>query len=163
MLFVDKVLLAYARKICSYIYKDIVINHIVTKLFLIISILISQAAYGVSVISHSSVDAKSLTTSQLRRIYSMRQIRWSNNESIIVFVLSSQDLTHQNFCKETLRIFPYQLDRIWNKLTFSGLGIAPTVMKSQTELLKMVSITPGAIGYIDHVNKDDDVNVIEIK
>lgn len=144
-------------------YKDIGINLIFLRLFLFVVIFISNAAFGVSVISHKSVDVKSLTTSQLRRIYTMRQLQWSSNVRIKVYVLSSNHLTHKNFCKENLRIFPYQLDRIWNKLTFSGLGVAPTVVKNQAELLRIVSTTPGAIGYIDNVNKEGHVNVIEIK
>jgi len=123
----------------------------------------SPVVFGVSIIGHQSVDVKSLTTSQLRRIYTMRQVQWSNNVRIKVYVLPSNHLIHKNFCKENLRIFPYQLDRIWNKLTFSGLGVAPTVVKTPLELLKIVSTTPGAIGYIDDVNEEGNVNVIEIK
>jgi len=145
------------------VYKDIGINLIFLRLLLLVAIFISNAAFGVSVISHKSVDVKSLTTSQLRRIYTMRQLQWSSNIRIKVYVLPSNYLIHKNFCKENLRIFPYQLDRIWNKLTFSGLGVAPTVVKNQAELLKIVSTTPGAIGYIDNVSHKGHVNVIEIK
>ncbi|MFT5758302.1 MAG: ABC-type phosphate transport system substrate-binding protein [Alteromonadaceae bacterium] len=123
----------------------------------------SNFAFGISVISHQSVDVQSLSTSQLRRIYTMRQLQWPNNMRIKVYILPSNNLTHKKFCKENLRIFPYQLDRIWNNLTFSGLGVAPTLVKSEEELLEIVSRTPGAIGYIDHVNKEGHVNVIEIK
>jgi len=93
----------------------------------------------------------------------MRQVQWPNNIRIKVYVLPSNQLIHKSFCKENLRIFPYQLDRIWNKLTFSGLGVAPIVVENQAELLRIVSTTPGSIGYIDNVNKEEHVNVIEIK
>lgn len=115
-----------------------------------------------SVISHSSVEVTSLTTSQLRRIYSMRQVRWPNNHPIKVFSLASQHTLHQRFTKESLRLFPYQLDRIWNKLTFSGLGVAPTIVKSQKELLHAVRTTPGAIGYVEDAKEIDNVNIIQI-
>ncbi len=114
------------------------------------------------VITHTSVNVESMTTSQLRRIYSIRQLRWANSTPIVVFVLPSQHIIHKNFSKNILNIFPYKLDRIWNKLTFSGLGVAPTVVQSQEELLKAVSNTPGAIGYVDNLNKEMDVNVIKI-
>lgn len=114
------------------------------------------------VITHASVNVESMTTVQLRRIYSVRQLRWANSTPIVVFVLPSQNLTHKNFSKNILNIFPYKLDRIWNKLTFSGLGVAPTVVQSQAELLKAVSTTPGSIGYVDKLNKEADVNVIKI-
>lgn len=114
------------------------------------------------VITHASVNVDTMTTAQLRRIYSIRQIRWANNTPIVVFVLPSQHVIHKNFSKNILNIFPYKLDRIWNKLTFSGLGVAPTVVQSQDALLKAVSNTPGAIGYVDDLNKEADVNVIKI-
>jgi len=145
------------------VYKDKGINLIFLRLILFVTVIISNTALGVTVISHQSVDVKSLTTSQLRRIYTMRQLQWMNNVGIKVYVLPNNHFIHKRFCKENLRIFPYQLDRIWNKLTFSGLGVAPTVVKNQAELLKIVSTTPGAIGYIDNVNKEGNVNVIEIK
>ena len=96
----------------------------------------------------------------------MRQLRWADNSAIVVYVLPSKHNIHKKFSKDVLHIFPYQLDRIWNKLTFSGLGVAPTVIKTQIELLLAVSITPGSIGYVENYNnnfdKEVDVNVIEI-
>lgn len=125
--------------------------------------LICFKSYSLHVISHHSVEVETLTTSQLRRIYSMRQIRWPNNEIIVVYVLPSQHSTHKIFSKDMLHIFPYQLDRIWNKLTFSGLGVAPRIVKSQAELLHAVSITRGSIGYVEVLDKEKQhVNVIKI-
>jgi len=119
--------------------------------------------HALQVISNKAVNVESMSTSQLRRIYSMRQLRWADNTPIIVFVLPSQSHIHKEFSKNTLNIFPYKLERIWNKLTFSGLGVAPQVVQSQAELIQAVSTTPGAIGYVKAVNnKEEHVNVIEI-
>ncbi|MCJ8295173.1 MAG: hypothetical protein MJK15_12260 [Colwellia sp.] len=103
---------------------------------------------AIEVVTHPQVTQSSLTKSQLRRIYTMRQLSWSDNHAITVFVLPSQHALHQRFAKERLQIFPYQLNRIWHKLTYSGLGVAPTVVKSEQELIQAVTNTPGAIGYI---------------
>ncbi|HCM47204.1 MAG TPA: hypothetical protein DIS98_06780 [Colwellia sp.] len=103
---------------------------------------------AIEVITHPQVAESSLTKSQLRRIYTMRQLRWSDNSAISVFVLPSRHNIHKRFAKERLQIFPYQLNRIWYKLTYSGLGVAPTIVASQEELIQAVNKTPGAIGYI---------------
>ena len=124
--------------------------------------LCSLSAQAIDVITHPSIKVASLTTSQLRRIYSMRQVKWANGMPIIVFVLPSSAKPHQQFCKQMLKIFPYQLDLIWNKLTFSGLGVAPTIVTSSAELLVAVKSTPGAIGYVENVTKEEDINVITI-
>jgi ABC-type phosphate transport system substrate-binding protein len=122
----------------------------------------SPTTNAVEVITNFTADTASITTSQLRRIYSMRQVKWANGVPITIFVLSSTNTTHQKFCKETLRLFPYQLDRIWNKLTFSGMGIAPTVVKSEEELIKAVKSTTGAIGYVENIDEVSDVNLLKI-
>ena len=117
---------------------------------------------GVQVITNKSVNVKQITSAQLRRIYSMRQSRWPDNKPIVVFVLPSQHPLHKIFTQEKLKTFPYKLERIWSKLTFSGLGVAPKVVKNQVELLEAVRNTPGAVGYIENVSKDDGVHVVEI-
>ncbi|REL28420.1 hypothetical protein DXX93_18850 [Thalassotalea euphylliae] len=79
-----------------------------------------------------------------------------------MFVLASSDPLHQRFSKEILKIFPYQLDRIWNKMIFSGVGSAPIVVKDHATLLEEVRNTPGAIGYGEGVAHQGGINVIKI-
>lgn len=112
---------------------------------------------------HPSVNEPLLTTSQLRRIYTMRQIQWADGHRITVYVLPRQHSLHLQFSKEHLQMFPYQLDRIWNKLTYSGLGVAPITVNTPEALLDAVSKTPGAIGYVDSVKGVEAVNVVQIK
>jgi ABC-type phosphate transport system substrate-binding protein len=110
--------------------------------------LVTSQVSAIEVVTHPQVAERSLTKSQLRRIYTMRQLYWSDNSVISVFVLPSQHNLHKRFAKEKLQIFPYQLNRIWHKLTYSGLGVAPTTVSSEQELIQAVINTPGAIGYI---------------
>jgi len=106
-------------------------------------------AQAVEIITHSGVNQQVLTTSQLRRIYTMRQLHWADDKTITVFVLPNQHELHKHFSKERLQIFPYQLNRIWHKLTYSGLGVAPVVVNSPEALIQAVLKTPGSIGYAD--------------
>lgn len=112
---------------------------------------------------HPSVNESVLTTSQLRRIYTMRQMHWSDGRRIAVFTLPRKHALHLRFSKERLQMFPYQLDRIWNKLNYSGLGVAPITMNSPQELLDAVKNTPGAIGYIEKIMDEELVRVAKIK
>lgn len=124
---------------------------------------ISSTVYAVEVITHPSVSEPILTTSQLRRIYTMRQIQWPDGRRITVFVLPRQHVLHVRFSKERLQMFPYQLDRIWNKLTYSGLGVAPIMLNTQEELIEAVRQTPGAIGYVENIKDEEAVHVVKIK
>ena len=128
-----------------------------------LSLIVSKVSLSTEVIVHSSVVETHLSTIQLRRIYTMRQVRWLDNSPIVVFVLSRKNSLHQNFSKEILRMFPYQLDRIWHKLTFSGLGVAPIKVDSQEQLIKLIKQTPGAIGYAENIYNEEGLHVIEIK
>ena len=61
-----------------------------------------------------------------------------------------------------MQLFPYQLDRIWHKLTFSGYGVAPIEVSSEVELVEAIKSTKGAIGYVESVLEVKDVNIIKI-
>ncbi len=130
---------------------------------IIAAIFYSSATYSVEVIVNPSVEADLLTTAQLRRIYTMRQVSWPDGSPIVVFVLPSKNQTHQRFSKEVLRLFPYQLDRIWNKLIFTGLGLGPNIVDSKALLIMKVASVRGAIGYVDNIEEGGDVNLIKIK
>ncbi len=130
------------------------------------SCLLSSTVLAVEIITHALVNESILTTSQLRRIYTMRQHQWVDGSVITVFVLPSLHPIHQRFSKERLHIFPYQLDRIWNKLTYSGLGIAPIIVRSPKALVEAVIKTPGAVGYAESelvVEYKGGVHVIKIQ
>ena len=93
--------------------KDIIIKKIYLICLFIIWGLASSTVYAVEIIMHPSVKAQVLTTSQLRRIYTMRQIHWADGHRITVFTLPRKHALHLHFSKERLQMFPYQLDRFF--------------------------------------------------
>jgi hypothetical protein len=128
----------------------------------VVILLFSPRVNAINIISNITADTTSLSVTQLRRIYSMRQIHWQNGSPIVVYVLASKNPLHQKFCREQLRLFPYQLDRIWHKLTFSGYGLAPIEVANESELIKAIQLTKGAIGYVENLSEVKDVNIIKI-
>lgn len=141
--------------------RDVFIKNILISLIVIIGFFTSPIVYSAKVIANTS--ATSLSKSQLRRIFSMRQLLWSDGQKIVVFVLPSSHQLHQNFSKNELGIFSYKLDRIWNKLTYSGLGTAPIVVQSPQALIDAVINTSGAIGYVEDSADVKDAYVIQVK
>ncbi|GAC35601.1 hypothetical protein [Paraglaciecola polaris] len=102
----------------------------------------------VQVIVNNNVNVTTLSESSVRWIFSMRQTTWQDGSAIKVYVLSKQTPAHQHFCKNVLSMFPYQLERMWNKLAYSGLGEKPILVSDSQEMLNMISQEPGAIGYV---------------
>lgn len=84
----------------------------------------------------------------------MRQRNWDDNTPIKVFVLPDKHPLHKSFCKSVLKVYPYVLRGHWDRITFSGTGVAPTVVSSEEQLRELVSRTPGAIGYILNSNNN---------
>ena len=78
----------------------------------------------------------------------MRLKTWPNNQPIHVFVLAQNNPVHEQFCKDILKVFPYQLQAGWDRLVFSGTGEAPKVFDSEQQMIEAVQNTAGSIGYI---------------
>ncbi|MBU2879086.1 MULTISPECIES: hypothetical protein [Aliiglaciecola] len=117
---------------------------------------------SISVLVNSDVKTEELTPAQLRKIFSMRQTVWPDGQPISVFVLKTDNPAHQALCKDVLKMFPYQIERLWNKLAYSGLGDKPKELKSTKEMLKKLRSTPGAIGYVLDVSSTEKVKKIKV-
>lgn len=124
---------------------------------------LADAASQPQVVVHPTVQVQSLTSAQLRSIYLKRQVIWPDGLPIQVFVLPLQSLTHKQFSQSQLKLFPYQLERNWQKLTFSGIGTPPSEVSSATDMLRLIQTTPGAIGYLPFDHETTDAKVIQIK
>ncbi|WP_333609051.1 substrate-binding domain-containing protein [Arsukibacterium sp.] len=125
-------------------------------------ILLAQPLNAVDVVVHPAVSAEQLSSAQLRAIFSMRQSRWPDGTAIRVFVLASDDSTHLNFSRQRLQMFPYQLDAIWNRQRFSGIGSFPTQLASEQEMQQALQDNEGAIGYLSTGNIPATLKVIRL-
>lgn len=123
----------------------------------------AEATSSLQIIAHPAVPVVQLSQAQLRSIYLMRQVVWPNGVPVRVFVLPARSSFHSQFCRDKLQLFPYQLERTWQKLTFSGTGTPPTELATPEAMLAAVSSTAGAIGYIETTDETQRVKVIEIK
>lgn len=84
----------------------------------------------------------------LRAIFTTRLRQWPDGTPIRVFVLPDDHPLHDQFCREHLGMYPYVLREIWDRLQFTGTGLAPTQVYSENEMRSRVRSTPGAIGYV---------------
>ena len=146
---------------CRSVNPKLIAGCLLLLFFFRISEVCSQSSQ-VQLITHSSVDTSSLDKDQVRRIFTMYQTNWSDSQPIVVFVLASHNTTHQFFSREVLGLFPYQLDRIWNKLIYSGLGEGPTKVYSEEEMLEKIKQQPGSIGYVMTLAVPSDINIVQL-
>lgn len=130
-------------------------------LFVVHSPLLADAP-NVAIIAHPDVSTVTLTKSQLRRIFLMRQQLWSSGSPIRVFVYAQNSPIHQHMCKHMLSLYPYQLERFWNKLAYSGQGDTPEQVNDIDSMLRLVNNTPGAIGYVYASADMQGINQIQV-
>lgn len=83
----------------------------------------------------------------LRNIFLMRVRQWPGGTPVRVFVMPENSDIHDQFSRERLGTYPYVLNQAWNRLVFTGTGLAPETVKSDQEMRDKVNSTPGAIGY----------------
>ncbi len=114
------------------------------------------------VIMHYESTQWSLSRDSLRAIFSMRLQNLEPRTPLTVFVLHSDHPVHDEFSKNILGVFPYQLQRSWERGVFSGTGRAPIVVRSEEEMLQRVAQTPGAIGYVSNLTEYAGIRAVEL-
>ncbi len=98
-------------------------------------------------IDSSGGQAQHLSSETVREIFFMRLSSWPDGSSIHVFVLPDNHPLHIRFAKEFLGVYPFQLRSAWDRLVYSGTGVAPTTVESVEDMVKRVESTPGGVGY----------------
>lgn len=126
-------------------------------LICIVITICSSSALAVEVIVNAETKDQIRDQKKLRSIFSMRTRYWSNGEKIHVFVLPDNNPLHKNFVKEKLQMFPHQLRRTWNRMTYTGTGQPPIIVDSVAEMLEKIKTTQYSIGYINRRVEDENI------
>lgn len=129
------------------------LRHALALLLLAVS---SVASPQTSVASVSSVEVivspsladMEMDRSLLRAIFTMRVREWPDGSPVRVFVLPDDNPLSDVFYRERLGMYSYVLRRAWDRMVFTGTGLAPTIVRSEQEMIRRVRATPGAIGYV---------------
>jgi hypothetical protein len=105
-------------------------------------------AQSVEIIVNPDLKSVQLDRDLLRAIFTMRLRSWPNGPPVRVFVLPDSDPVSDRFYREQLGMYSYVLRSAWDRMVFTGTGLAPTVVHSEKEMRERVRETPGAIGYV---------------
>ena len=129
----------------------------------ILSVFVSSVCFGSTLLVHQAHAQTIISQDSLRAIYSMRQRAWPDGTPVTVFMYAADSELHRNFCLRDLELFPYQLQRVWDVLIYSGAGQSPVRVKSKDEMLKKISSTVGAIGYVAEKGVASNVKIIKLQ
>ena len=119
----------------------------------------TEASAQVAVIAHKSVPVDSLKKIELLDFYTGDIRVWEDEHPVVVFDLKTKGNVRDSFY-HFLGKTSSRMKSIWMKKMLSGEGDPPEAMKSQEEVLKKVSTTPGAIGFVSHPLVTDEVKML---
>jgi len=100
----------------------------------------------VAVIVNKSTPVSKITAGSLEQIYNLNNTKWSDGTKIIVYYNKEQSIC-QKLC-DFIGVDIISLRKRWMKLQLSGEGKAPEAVESDVEMIKKVTSTVGAIGYV---------------
>jgi hypothetical protein len=138
------------------------------KLILIFLYFFTGLTFGdTSVIINVDVNSGKLSTTDIRNIYLMRYNRWPNGDKVVLFQMTEDTYLFRHFVRDILGMSVEEYNKKWNKMVNSGLGSEVRYVKTTDEMLRRVSSTRSAIGYIDSDNViinfgGNDVKVLHI-
>lgn len=115
------------------------------------------------IVAHPSVKEQVLSSRQLAKIYALQTKNWADGNKVKAFTYKVDSREFESFCRHGLRLQPYQLQRVWNRMLFTGVGSPPFNVKDTNEMLTKIRLTQGAIGYLPADIKDDLVGLKVIK
>ncbi len=127
----------------------------------LVFLVFTSIAKATEIVVNKSVPAVNYSASDIRAIFTMQKRFWSNKRQIKVYTLSDNNPLHKDFVKNNLIMFPHQIRRIWDRITYSGTGTAPIELDSEQEMIDKIANTPDAIGYLTSKPDNESIRTVE--
>lgn len=119
----------------------------------------NQAIIAVVVSSNQNASELNLSAKNLNLIYWRKQLFWPQGIQIKPVNLSAQNALRMYFSKIVLGSTPESQIDYWNGQYFNGI-LPPYSVNSEEAVLRYVSNTKGAIGYVNACNLDERVQTL---
>ena len=131
--------------------------------FCIVFALVAGAAHAdVLIIANKDVKDTAITKADLKEIFLGKKVQWKDNTKIRFAILKESD-PHKTFLRTYINKSTQQYSNYWRKMVFTGKGRIPKSFATSSEMMKYVSSTNGAIGYVGSSTKPANVNTINVR
>lgn len=108
----------------------------------------SSLAADFQVLVQAQVPVNQIKLSELKKIYLGTRTFWDQSLAIHTTQLDTSLLTTSSFVEIALEMSITSYTNYWRRRVFSGRGLPPRILNSETELMTYISNTEGAIGFI---------------
>jgi ABC-type phosphate transport system substrate-binding protein len=112
------------------------------------------------VIAHKAVRAAKISRDELRPIFQTKTATWPDGSAVRPFNLPDANTARQGFDAAILGLDPDRVARYWIDRKIRGGERPPAIAPTAAVMLKIVSKTPGAIGYIEAGGADQTVKIV---
>lgn len=134
----------------------------VVTAFMVLLGSVAACAGDVVVIANPSVQADSISASELRRVFLLEQKSLADGTHVEP-VLAKGGSAHASFLKECVGKSDDDLRNFYRTLVFTGTGWMPKSLASDSQIVAYVAKTKGAIGYVDSDSALQGVKVLVVE
>ena len=102
---------------------------------------------------------------QLKDIFLGEKLRWDDNLPVHIIDYNSNFPLRIKFTDDIIGVSINRVYKTWVRLSLSGTGTPPKILRSEEEVVNAVAADPYAIGYVDSASISNlkDVRVIKIE
>jgi hypothetical protein len=132
---------------------------LILSIFTTLSVPSPTLAAELLIITGKETSEKKYIKKKIANIFLRERLINQHGERWIPVNLGSHHPLRKIFSETLLDQYPEELDNYWNIKYFQGIS-PPYVVDSQEAMLRFVTTTPNAIGYISSCFKNNNVKVI---
>jgi ABC-type phosphate transport system substrate-binding protein len=115
------------------------------------------------VIVNSANPAVKLDKRLVADAFLKKRSRWDNDRAIQPVDLGQKSSARAAFSRDILGRDVVAVRRYWAQLVFSGRGVPPPELATESEIVKFVAAHAGAIGYVAAGAALEGVKVVEVE
>ena len=135
----------------------------VMAMAIVFTVRASAEPSGLRVIINAKSSVTKLDKHFVADAFLKKRTRWDDDAAIQPIDLGQKSSVREQFSRDVLDRDVASVRRYWAQLVFSGRGVPPPEVGSETEVVKYVAAHAGAIGYVSAGIELKDVKVLEIE
>ena len=134
------------------------------KIILIaLTLIISIDGFSYHVIVNKRNRLQAIKTQDLKSFFYGDKLRWDDNSSVHIVDYNANSPLRKLFTDEVIGVSISRVYKTWIRLSLSGGGAPPKILRSEEEVVDMVSDDSNAIGYIEKEELASQKNIKIIK
>jgi ABC-type phosphate transport system substrate-binding protein len=124
---------------------------------------VASGAEGFRVIVNLDNPMSSMDRRFLADVYLKKATRWPSDEAIRPVDLGPGSPARRTFSDEVLKRSVAAVKSYWQQKVFSGQGVPPPELDSDSEVVRFVLKNPGAVGYVSSSGNVAGVKIVAVR